>query len=257
MSKLIKQTTNLVNAKSLNNYKKLVNEILEQKPLVLKGNLLSLVKHLFNKKGKIMELVEKHQTPFYIIDRLELNKSIEDYLRAFKRVLPRAEHFYAMKLNPHPYIIEKILKRGMGIDASSGRELEIALRHGAKKILFSGPGKTNRELELAIKHNRKIIIQMDSFGELDRLGQITKRREKSIRAGIRVFTKYHGVWAKFGIPLEDLKKFWLLSKKHRLVNLQGIQFHMSFIKDENLYQKIIQEVAHYLKNNFSRSMLRD
>lgn len=208
------------------------------------------------KLTRIKALVTKHTTPFYIFDGEGLQNSIDDFSSAFSKHLPKAKIYYAVKSNPHPLVIKQVLKNGFGLDVSSGRELMIGIENGAKDMLFTGPGKTNDELALAVKYNKIVTINFDSFGCLKRLAAIAAKNKKTVRAGVRFFTKTHGKWNKFGIPLSELKKFVTEAKKYPGIRLEGLHSHSSHNKTPENYQEIIKEFADYLKENFTPEMLK-
>jgi len=217
-------------------------------------DFLPVVTKAHKKRGAILKIANKYPTPFYLFDQDELKKSITDFVATFEKVIPNLKAYYAIKSNSHPLVLKTVLKCGLGLDISSGRELEIALDHGTKNILFSGPGKTDEKLRLAVKNNTSVTINIDNFSELKRLGSISKKEKKTINAGVRIFTKHHGLWNKFGIPLNDLKDFWLEAEKYPYIKLKGIQFHTSHNEDAQKYELIIKDIADYLKKNFTQEM---
>ena len=81
-----------------------------------------------------------------------------------------------------------MVKEGMGLDASSGRELHLALETGCEKILFTGPGKMDEELLYALKNRERIILLIDSFHELGRLSGLIKKVSpgSDLKTGIRI-----------------------------------------------------------------------
>ncbi|MFA5022363.1 MAG: alanine racemase [Patescibacteria group bacterium] len=244
--------------KNYSQEKKLILKLLKEKSKPKTGKLLPVVKNVLSKKQKILKLTKKYPTPFYAFDPAALQQAIDSFKTAFNRHLPNYEAFYAVKSNPHSYLIKSVLKNNLGLDVSSGRELEIALVHKAKKIIFSGPGKMDWELNLALNNSKKITIHLDSFGELKRLGQLAGKRKTKIKVGVRVFTKYHDNWAiKFGIPLVELNHFFKEAKKYPFLNLAGIQCHKSLNESAAPYQKMIAEIAGYLKNDFTEAMRQD
>ncbi|MFA6410972.1 MAG: alanine racemase, partial [Candidatus Buchananbacteria bacterium] len=238
--------------------KKLIEKILAEKIKVKRGSLLPAVKEALKKRNKILQLTKKYPTPFYAFDQKALQKAIDSFKSAFDKSLYPYQAFYALKSNPHPYVVKTVLKNGFGLDVSSGRELEIALACQGKKIIFSGPAKTEAELNLALNHAKKVTIHLDSFTELKRLGNLAKKRKIKINVGVRIFTQHHNNWAiKFGIPLTDLSKFYKQVKKYPNLNFQGIQCHKSLNESALPYQKMIQDIGCYLKNNFSKSDLQN
>ncbi|PIR97885.1 MAG: hypothetical protein COT89_02325 [Candidatus Colwellbacteria bacterium CG10_big_fil_rev_8_21_14_0_10_42_22] len=243
-------------SKNLKAQKAIVNKVLAEPVRAATGNLLPTVKSALKKRASILALTKKHQTPFYVFDQREVKKSIDEFTNAFKERMPGLQIYYAVKANDHDFLLKEVVKNGLGLDVSSGKELELAIKHGVEKIIFSGPAKSSLELRTAITNRRKTIIHLDSFGELKKLGQ-TLNKNQQIRAGIRVSTGHHGDWHKFGIPLTDLANFWREAKKYPGVNLSGLQCHISFNQSAEPYQKMIIEIANYLRKQFSSQELEE
>lgn len=242
--------------KNFRKSKKLVYDLMRERSTDFSGRLLQVVRETQKKRRQILKMASKHQTPFYLFDKKELQASINDFKSEFHKYIPGSRAYYAVKSNHYPGVLQAVVGNGLGLDVSSGRELELALAAKAKHIIFSGPGKTPAELKLAIKHRHKVIVQMDSFSELKRLGQLLKKGEK-ITAGIRVHTKLHGSWRKFGIDLKELNEFWQLAKKYHRIKLEGIQCHMSLNETEKPYHDLIKLLGKYLRYNFSREELAE
>ncbi len=214
----------------------------------------TLVQVTITQKEKILDMATRHQTPFYLVDHNQLHANISSFLSAFDHHLPRFEAYYAIKANPHPSFLKACLKQGMGLDASSGAELQSALDQKSSSILFTGPGKTQEELELAFTNTDSITINLDSFRELEKVGTLAQAKMTMIRAGVRINTKYHGSWTKFGIPVEDLSRFWLEAQKYHYLKLEGIQFHSSFNASAAPYSMNIKTIAKHIKDNFTPEM---
>lgn len=236
--------------------KTLILNLLKEKPKGTRGTLIHIARETIKKKKKLSYLAAKHKTPLYIIDEKKLISDIRKFKRTFDAYLPRHEAFYAVKANYHPYILKKMVKEGMGLDVSSKRELLLAIQAGAKKILFSGPGKSEEDIEFAIKHGGKIIINMDSFEELHRIGRITNKEKITAKTGIRFSASVHGAWSKFGIPMEKLRKFWDMAEQYPYIMLQGLHFHTSQNLHAERYVRIIKELATYLKRDISPKRLK-
>lgn len=256
MSKISLRKVTVANLDGLKQaYRRTKKILLQDRPALVVGDLQHVVKNLIQKRQRILKLTKKRQTPFYILDEAELNNSLKNFTTAFAKYLPGSEHYYAVKLNHHPEVIKRILSQGFNLDVSSAKELKLGLSLGAKKFVFSGPAKTETDLNLALKYSSQVTVNLDSFSELKRLGELSARQKKTIRAGVRVFTKYHGVWNKFGINLQDLALFFKQAKKYPFVNLTGIQFHISWNESALPYQQVIAELASYLKRNFNQKDL--
>lgn len=240
--------------KNFDQNKKRVLNFLKNEHKGVRGSLYPIIKTTLTKKKYILNLVKKHGTPFYAFDAEEVKKSVSAFRSAFRKYIPNSHFFYAVKSDYHPFLLKEVVKYGMHLDVSSGRELQFAIEAGAEKILFTGPGKSTEDLTLALKHNTKVTIHIDSFHELERLGELTNKTKKIIIAGVRFFSSYHGNWSKFGIPLKDLQKFWQEAKKYPYIQLQGLHFHTSHNRTTKRYQEVIKELAEYLKQKKSEKI---
>ena len=120
---------------------------LEQKtPLLPSSELRPFVEHFLKKGESYLEILKKYPPPVYILDSKILEERAGQFQAAFRAVLPDTAFYYAVKSNNHPDIARTLLNCGLGLDVSSGLELEMALGLGARNIIFSGPGKTAAEL---------------------------------------------------------------------------------------------------------------
>ena len=109
------------------------------------------------------------RTPFYAYDRVLIAARVAE-LRA---ALPAGiELHYAMKANPMPAVVQLLAGHVDGLDVASAGELQIALDTGidAREISFAGPGKRDAELRAAIAAG--ITINLESFGETERVARI-------------------------------------------------------------------------------------
>ncbi|MFH1124612.1 MAG: decarboxylase, partial [Pseudomonadota bacterium] len=148
---------------------------------------------------------------------------------------------------------------GLGLDVSSGLELSLALSLGCRKIIFSGPGKTDEELTLALRNRSSVTILLDSGGELDRISRLakgTEEREGSIRVGIRIRGRHHGIWDKFGVPLDDLGALLTRAIASPVVKAEGFQFHTSWNRDPGPQIEMIKTISSYLKTKVPRDIRR-
>lgn len=234
--------------KNYQHSKKLVNKYLSRPLKLRRGHLLKVVTDILKKRSAILKVTKKYPTPFYLFDHRGVKKSIKQFKTVFGQHIPRLNIFYAVKSNPHPYLIKEVVRAGFGLDVSSGRELFLAIKQRSKKIIFTGPGKTDAELAMAIKYRQKVIINVDSFTELRRLGQMLASQKKTIRAGVRVYLQSQSNWNKFGIAIDDLSKFFIAAKDYPEIKLQGIQCHMSWNKTAKAYENLIKEIAAEIKN---------
>jgi diaminopimelate decarboxylase len=128
----------------------------------------------------ISKIVDAIGTPFYCYSAT----TIENHFLELKNALADlpATICYAVKANSNIAVIKTLADMGAGADVVSSGELTRALKAGvpAKKIVFSGVGKTSDELAHAI--NKNILqINVESEPELNALNKIASAMEKKNR----------------------------------------------------------------------------
>ncbi len=234
--------------KNLNKVKTDIERVLSSRKKVPIFSPKGLVRKILAKRKRILQVIKNHRSPFYLYDKEELIKSVNEFKTLFNKHIPSSEIYYAMKANPHEYILKDVVRNNLGIDVSSGHELELALQTRTNKVLFTGPAKTMDELRLVLKHSQKITLNIDSFTELKKIEALLKISKKKLRVGVRIATRNHGKWNKFGIPLKDLYSLWTLLKKNSYLQPEGIQTHMSWNEDADSYKNMIIEIGNYLKS---------
>jgi diaminopimelate decarboxylase len=204
-------------------------EILENVSPVLEDEVIcAYVRSFLAQRQLFLDFSLRHGTPVYLFDESVLLQRAEQFTTAFSKEIPGLRSFFAVKSNNHPAVANSLVKFGLGLDVSSGLELETALGTGCQHILFSGPGKTEAELDLAVANAEAVTVLIDSFGELDRLERVSRLRNVVVRAGVRLTTEEKGLWRKFGVPLAELESFIKRAEKFEHVHLCGLQFHTSW-----------------------------
>ncbi len=215
------------------------------------------VRKIIGNGKKINKTLQRYQTPTYLFDKFALKESIEDFRTEFLKHIPNSFAFYAIKSNHYQPLLKVVAKeKQFGLDASSKKELILALQTSSNKILFTGPAKTEEELKLAIENDKRVIIQIDSFRELKLLNALTKKNKKKVRAGVRIHTRFHGTWTKFGIDIKDLARFWKDASSYPFIDIQGIQSHTSFNTGTKKYLSIVKEISLYLKSPGFRPFIK-
>jgi diaminopimelate decarboxylase len=207
------------------------------------GELKTLLDRIIERRSVFLALREKHGSPLYVIEEEILADRATRFAAAFRNVLPDIRVYYALKSNNNPLVAEILVRNGLGLDVSSGLELQTALDCGAKDIVFSGPGKTEVEIAVAVEHRHRVTVLMDSFAELNGLQMAAAAAGVSVRAGIRVTTGSQGIWRKFGIPLEDLARFFLEAEERNRVEVRGVQFHVSWNMDPSRYVEFLKTLG--------------
>jgi diaminopimelate decarboxylase len=150
------------------------------------------------------------RTPFYAYDRGLVDRRVEK----LRRALPAEVRLhYAMKANPMPALVAHLADETDGIDVASVGEMRVALDAGVDPadISFAGPGKSNTELSQAVAAG--ILINVESFREVDSLADIARSLALKPRVAVRVNPDFElkasgmkmgGGPKPFGVDAEDV-----------------------------------------------------
>lgn len=215
------------------------------------GDLSNVVRAMFDKRERLLATAQRHGTACYVLDEQELATSLTAFSDAFMRTIPNLTAYFAVKVNDHPDILRAVVRHGYGLDVSSEREFDRALDARAKRIICTGPAKSDGFLERALAHSDRTIVNLDSLRELTRLGMLAERRKIPIHAGMRVVSNATRSWNKFGIPIPDIRRAWDMAKTYPHLTLCGIHTHMSWNKDATPYEDTMHELAAELAHSFT------
>ncbi len=207
-------------------------------------------------KFHLLQVAEQESTPAYIYDPAELKNNLQLFKNAFNEQGVEAKIFYAIKSNYYAQLLKDVVEFGEGLDASSQRELKLALEAGAKKIIYTGPAKEEKDFELILEHTEKVSVNLESFRELKLLGEMAEKSGKVVRCALRVTTSSQKGWTKFGLPLERFKDFYLETLNYPALNFCGLHFHISMNKTPDKYVSTLNEIAAYFKQNFTPQELQ-
>ncbi|GAB2881790.1 pyridoxal-dependent decarboxylase, exosortase A system-associated [Uliginosibacterium flavum] len=186
---------------------------------------------------------ELGQTPFYAYDHSVIDAQI-DKLRA---ALPASiQLHYAIKANPMPALVRHMAQRLDGLDVASGGELAVALATGVSphEISFAGPAKREPELEAAVRAG--VLLNVESFREVELLAKLSQRLGLPARMAVRVNPDFElkssgmkmgGGPKPFGVDAEEVPR--LLARIGEL-GLAFEGFHL-FAGSQNLRAEAIIE----------------
>jgi diaminopimelate decarboxylase len=205
-----------------------------------------------------LKLAKKYKTPFYCYSLSQLKSNFYNFSNIFKAARPLI--CFSVKSNSNITLLKELKKMGSGADVVSAGELLKVLKAGinAKKIVFSGVGKTEDEIKLAIK-KRVLLINMESESEAILINKISKKMGKITAVGIRlnpnITGKTHkkistgGKDDKFGLSYKDCITFCKKINSLKNLRLDGISVHIGsqitnikpFKKVLNIINKVIYE----------------
>ena len=181
------------------------------------------------------KLVKKYRTPFYCYSLSQLKNNYNVLNSAFRTVKPII--CFSVKSNSNLTLLKELKKMGSGADIVSIGELLKATKAGinAKKIVFSGIGKTEEEIRMAIKKG-VLLINAESESEVNLINKVSKKISKKTSIGIRlnpnVTGKTHhkistgGKDEKFGLTYNDFVNLCIKIRKMKNLKLEGISVHI-------------------------------
>ncbi len=222
---------------------KLVKQILKQdikedSPDFWYDYIYSIDKNAFIKSAK------KYGTPQYLLDEDSLIKRAEEFKKIFRKQIPKSEFYYAAKCNDLPYLLTVLKNKGFKIDVAGIFELQLALKLGFDKIIFTSPGMDRKEIKLAVLNCDKVILNVDSLDELILIYRTASKLDKIVCISLRVSDS---VWSKFGFKsLEPALNFIKQQNRLRLV---GLHCHSSWNKTSENYVKNIHTLAQLIKKH--------
>ena len=212
---------------------------------------------LYFKGTLLSQLVIQHKTPLYVYSTSVICERLQTYLQAFNH---EATVYFSIKSNSNHEILQLIQKQGVGVDVVSIGEIKKAFLAGFKPsdVIFSGVAKTVEELEFAIEKGIK-QINVESPQELDRIGRIAQRLQKSASVAFRYNpdvspdTHPHITTGfrenKFGMDSSFLPDLEQLLSKHKKLILKGVTLHIgSQILNTNVIREAISKTIPVYKH---------
>lgn len=193
---------------------------------------------------KISQLADRvGATPFYAYDRALISARVAEMR---KYLPPQIKLHFAMKANPMPAVVQHMSHSVDGLDLASAGEMAIALDTGMDPALisFAGPGKTPQELSQAIAAG--VLINMESFGEMENIARISREQAIVARVAIRVNPDFElkssgmkmgGGAQQFGVDSEQVPA---MLKRLGELDLDFTGFHI-FSGSQNLNEESLLE----------------
>ncbi|RME53009.1 diaminopimelate decarboxylase [Candidatus Woesearchaeota archaeon] len=165
-------------------------------------------------------IAEAYGTPTFVYDEALLKERAAEFLsiRLPFGFTPR----YAMKANPHKYILSLFDALGLHIDASSGYEANRALACGvdASKIRITAqelPIDLDALVGKGCLFTACSLFQLKTFGERFPGSRVAIRVNPGIDAGGNHKVDTAGPLCGFGIWHEDLPEVMRIAKEHNLI----------------------------------------
>jgi diaminopimelate decarboxylase len=190
---------------------------------------------LYAESISLSDIASRYGTPCYVYSRAALT----DGFRQFTTALQGREHLicYAVKANSNLAILNVFARLGAGFDIVSGGELQRVLAAGgdARKVVFSGVGKTAAEMRMALDADI-LCFNVESAAELDRLNEVAASMSKiaaiSLRVNPDVDAKTHPYIStglkqnKFGVAYTEAIALYRKARDLRNLRITGMDCHI-------------------------------
>ena len=200
------------------------------------------------------KLAEQYGTPLYVYSATTIRERYDAFDAAFRDV-PHTI-CYSVKANSNLTILRMLARKGCGFDVVSGGELERVLaadRKAAKRVVFSGVGKTREELTAALKAGI-MLFNVESESELWALAECAARLRKvapvALRVNPDVAAETHPYIStglrkhKFGVPIREARTLYAKASGARYLKVRGVSVHIgSQITDVAPFGEAMARVA--------------
>jgi diaminopimelate decarboxylase len=205
-------------------------------------------------RGPLPEMAEKYGTPLYVYSAT----AIRERYRAFERAFRGVPHTvcYSVKANSNLTLLKMLAKLGCGFDVVSGGELQRVLRaakSAAKRVVFSGVGKTAAEMDAALRAGI-LMFNLESESELaalaDRAARLKKKARVALRVNPDVPAETHPYIStglhkhKFGVPVAAAPALYADAARQSWLEVAGVSVHIgSQITSVDPFGEAMQRVA--------------
>jgi diaminopimelate decarboxylase len=209
---------------------------------------------LFCDDVPLTKLAERYGTPLYVYSATTIRERLAAFEKAF-RDIPHTI-CYSVKANSNLSILRLLARQGCSFDVVSGGELERVLaadRRAAKKVVFSGVGKSRDEMTAALKAGI-LLFNVESESELIALAECAARLRKTARIALRVnpdvaadthpyiSTGLHK--HKFGVPIASARALYANAAAAPYLKVAGVSVHIgSQITDVAPFAEAVARVA--------------
>jgi diaminopimelate decarboxylase len=214
---------------------------------------------LHAEQTSLESLAQRNGTPLYVYSATAIRKRLAAFQKAFKKI-PHTV-CYSVKANSNLSILRLLARLGCSFDVVSGGELErvlLASRASARRVVFSGVGKTTAEMELGLRSGI-LMFNVESASELEALKNCAAELKKKTRIALRVnpdvpaethpyiSTGLHQ--HKFGVPIQQARELCSRMRGDKYLQVAGVSVHIgSQITDVTPFAATMERVANLVRD---------
>jgi diaminopimelate decarboxylase len=173
-------------------------------------------------------LVEQFGSPLYVYEAATIRRQQRRLTEAFAGIDLRL--LYACKANSNPAIIRLVHSLGIGIDAVSSFEVELAVRCGVpvSDILYTPNCVSFEEIDEVV--GRGVLVNIDNISVLERFGQrhadtpCAIRINPHILAGGNAHIQTGHIDSKFGISIHQMRHVLRIVRAYGM-KIVGLHMH--------------------------------
>jgi len=200
-----------------------------------KAGRVAPIRQLNCEQLPLSDLAERFGTPLYVYSATSIRERVRGFARAFGGV---SHVCYSVKANSNLSILRLLAKMGCGFDVVSGGELERVLRTdrpAAKRVVFSGVGKTAAETGAALKADI-LLFNLESPAEMEVVAACAAKLKRKARIAWRVNpdvpAETHPYIStglrkhKFGVPIGEARELYAEAARSRYLQVAGVSVHI-------------------------------
>lgn len=191
--------------------------------------------HMHAEDVALRDIADTVGTPVYVYSTATLERHYRVFADSFSDV--PALVAYSVKANSNIAVLATLAKLGAGADVVSGGELARALTAGipAKRIVFSGVGKTREEMHAAlsagirvfnVESRAELLVLNAVAGELGTQAPIAFRVNPDVTAGGHEKISTGKKENKFGIAWADAMMAYTEARALPNIDVVGVDVHI-------------------------------
>jgi ornithine decarboxylase len=178
-------------------------------------------------------------TPFVVVDV----DVVEERYHSLVHAIPTARVFYAVKANPAPQILERLVALGSAFDVASPAEIDMVLRAGAEPAAISYGNTIKKRRDIAYAASCGVTrYTVDAEAELDKLIAVAPGASVCVRLRHECGGADWPLSRKFGCAAPEVSRLLAMAAGAGMEH--GVSFHVgSQQRDLGAWDEALEVVA--------------